>query len=30
MFAEYIGFSHVLKDTREIPVADLSISYADR
>ena len=25
---EYVGFGHVLKDTREIPVADPSISYA--
>ena len=29
VFAEYVGFGHVLKDTREIPVADLSISYAE-
>ena len=28
IFAEYVGFGHVLKDTREIPVADPSISYA--
>ena len=28
IFAEYVGFSHVLKDTREIPVADPSVSYA--
>ena len=28
-FAEYVGFGHVLKDTREIPVADPSISYAE-
>ena len=28
IFAEYIGFGHVLKDTRKVPVADLSISYA--
>ena len=29
MFAECVGFGHVLKDTREIPVADPSISYAN-
>ena len=29
MFAEYVGFGHVLKDTREIPGADPSISYAE-
>ena len=28
IFAEYVGFGHVLKDTREIPVGDPSISYA--
>ena len=28
IFAQYVGFGHVLKDTREIPVADPSISYA--
>ena len=28
IFAEYVGFGHVLKGTREIPVADLFISYA--
>ena len=28
VFAEYVGFGHVLKDTHEIPVADTSISYA--
>ena len=28
IFAEYVGFGHVLKDTREIPIADPSISYA--
>ena len=28
IFAEYVGFGHVLKGTREIPVADSSISYA--
>ena len=28
IFAEYVGFGHVLKDNREIPVADPSISYA--
>ena len=28
IFAEYVGFGHVLKDTREIPVADPFISYA--
>ena len=28
MFAVYVGFGHVLQDTREIPVADPSISYA--
>ena len=28
IFAEYVGFGHVLKDTCEIPVADPSISYA--
>ena len=28
IFAEYIGFGHVLKDDREIPVADPSISHA--
>ena len=28
IFAEYVGFGHVLKDTRQIPVADPSISYA--
>ena len=28
IFAEYVSFGHVLKDTREIPVADPSISYA--
>ena len=28
IFAEYVGFGYVLKDTREIPVADPSISYA--
>ena len=28
IFTEYVGFGHVLKDTREIPVADPSISYA--
>ena len=28
IFAEYIGFGHVLKDTREIPVADPFVSYA--
>ena len=27
-FAEYVGFGHILKDTREISVANLSISYA--
>ena len=27
IFAEYVGFGHVLKDTRKIPVADPSISY---
>ena len=26
IFAEYVGFGHVLKDTRQIPVADPSIS----
>ena len=29
IFAEYVGFGHVLKDTREIPVTDPSISYAE-
>ena len=29
IFAEHIGFGHVIKDTREIPVADSSISYAE-
>ena len=29
VFAEYVGFGHVLKDTREIPIADSSISYAE-
>ena len=28
IFAEYVGFGHVLKDIRETPVADPSISYA--
>ena len=28
IFAEYVGFGHVLKDSHEIPVADPSISYA--
>ena len=28
LFAEYVGFGHVLKDTREIPVADPSTAYA--
>ena len=28
IFAEKVGFGHVLKDTRKIPVADPSISYA--
>ena len=28
IFAEYVGFGHVLKDNREIPVANPSISYA--
>ena len=28
IFAEYVGFRYVLKDTGEIPVADPSISYA--
>ena len=28
IFADYVGFGHVLKDTQEIPVADPSISYA--
>ena len=28
IFAKYVGFGHVLKDNREIPVADPSISYA--
>ena len=28
IFAEYVGFGHVLKDIRKIPVADPSISYA--
>ena len=28
IFAEYVGFGHILKDTREIPVANPSISYA--
>ena len=28
IFAEYVGFGHVLKDNCEIPVADPSISYA--
>ena len=28
ILAEYVGFGHVLKDTREIPVADPFISYA--
>ena len=28
IFAEYVGFGHVLKDTREIPVGDPSIPYA--
>ena len=28
IFAESVGFGHVLKDTQEIPVADPSISYA--
>ena len=28
ILAEYVGFGHVLKDNREIPVADPSISYA--
>ena len=28
IFAEYVGFGHVLKDNREISVADPSISYA--
>ena len=27
-FAEYVGFGHDLKDTRGIPVADPSMSYA--
>ena len=27
IFAEHVGFGHVRKDTREIPVADPSISY---
>ena len=29
IFAEYGGFGRVLKDTREIPVADSSISHAE-
>ena len=29
IFAEYVDFGHVLKETREIPVADPSISYAE-
>ena len=29
IFTEYVGFDHVLKDTRAIPVADPSISYAE-
>ena len=29
IFAEYVGFGHILKDTLEIPVADPSISYAE-
>ena len=28
IFAEYVGFGHVLKDTREISVADPFVSYA--
>ena len=28
IFAEYVGFGHVLKGTREIPVANPLISYA--
>ena len=28
IFAKYVGFGHVLKDNRETPVADPSISYA--
>ena len=28
IFSEYVGFGHVLKDNREIPAADPSISYA--
>ena len=28
IFAEYVGFGHVLKDTCKIPVVDPSISYA--
>ena len=28
IFAEYVGFGHILKNTREIPVADPPISYA--
>ena len=28
IFAEYVGFGHVLKDTHETPVCDPSISYA--
>ena len=28
IFAEYVGFGPVFKDTREIPVADPFISYA--
>ena len=29
IFDEYVGFGHVLKDTREIPIADPSIPYAE-
>ena len=29
MFADYVGFGYVLKDTREILVSDPSISYAE-
>ncbi|CAN0023551.1 unnamed protein product, partial [Ascophyllum nodosum] len=29
IFVDYVGFGHVLKDARKIPVADPSISYAE-